>query len=94
MKVNPEDLQWIRDWFDAKGLSISDWSAEHGFKREHVYAFLSGRTGGNRGVSHHIAVALLLKSDPGPLQPRSHVRQSNPMFVNPPPREESMKAIE
>jgi len=69
MKTSFEDRQRVRDWFEAKGLSISDWAAQNGFKREHVYAFLSGRTGGRRGVSHHIAVALLLKSEPGPLQP-------------------------
>jgi len=67
MTPKPEERLRVKEWFDASGLSITAWAAEHGFRREQVYAFLNGRTTGRRGAAHRIAVALKLKVLPGPL---------------------------
>ena len=58
----------VKEWFDASGLSVTDWAAAHGFKREQVYAFLNGKTSGRRGAAHEIAVALMLKEPAKPLE--------------------------
>jgi gp16 family phage-associated protein len=55
--------QAIKDWFDANGLSITEWAAARGYKRDQVYAVLNGRTSGRRGQAHAIAVALGLKAE-------------------------------
>lgn len=71
---DPREL--IKRWFDQQGLSISDWAAERGFKRDQVYSLLNGRTAGRRGVAHAIAVELGLKTQsPQSLQAtvRSHL---------------------
>jgi len=47
--------------FDAAGLSVTDWAKAHNFRRQDVYALLSGRTTGRRGEAHRIAIALGLK---------------------------------
>ena len=54
----------VRCQLKARGVSIAEWAREHGFSRVQVYAVLSGRTKGLRGVSHEIAAALNLKSEP------------------------------
>lgn len=47
--------------FEAQGLSVTEWAAAHGFRREDVYAVLGGRTRGRRGKAHRISVALGIK---------------------------------
>lgn len=54
----------VRQLFDETGISISHWANQYGFRREDVYAVLSGRTLGKRGNSHEIAIALGLKPKP------------------------------
>ena len=54
-------LEELRFAFEQTGISVSDWAAAHGFRRENVYAVLSGRSKGRRGQSHRIATALGLK---------------------------------
>lgn len=54
-------LEQLRSAFEQAGVSVSDWAAAHGFRRENVYAVLSGRAKGRRGQSHRIAAALGLK---------------------------------
>lgn len=56
--VAPAD---VRQAFVEAGLSVTDWADTHGFRRESVYAVLSGRSKGRRGQAHKIAVALGLK---------------------------------
>lgn len=56
LDVEPAKLK-----FERTGTTVTEWALKHGFKREHVYAVLSGRTVGRRGQAHHIAVALGLK---------------------------------
>jgi gp16 family phage-associated protein len=55
----------VKQWFEANGLSITDWATARGFKREQVYAVLNGRSAGRRGTAHRIAVALGLKTPQG-----------------------------
>ncbi len=58
------DRNAIRQRFKAQGISITDWATARGFNRDHVYAVLRGRTYGDRGQAHQIAVALGLKESP------------------------------
>lgn len=60
----PKTRRQILDAFETGGLKVSDWAREHGFKREHVYAVLSGRVRGRWGEAHAVAVALGLKRGP------------------------------
>jgi gp16 family phage-associated protein len=53
-----------RAWFDAAGVSIADWSKDHGFSPTVVYSLLAGRVRGKRGDAHRAAVALGLKIPP------------------------------
>lgn len=52
----------IRQRFRARGETIRDWAAQHGFPEASVYAVLSGRLVGNRGTGHQIAIALGIKA--------------------------------
>jgi gp16 family phage-associated protein len=56
----------VKRWFEANGLSVTDWATARGFKREQVYAVLNGRSTGRRGAAHRIAVELGLKTPEGP----------------------------
>lgn len=58
----PALLVDVRQAFSEAGLVVSDWADAHGFRRESVYAVLSGRSKGRRGEAHRIAVALGLKA--------------------------------
>lgn len=51
----------VRQAFIDAGLAVGEWADTHGFRRESVYAVLSGRSKGHRGQAHKIAVALGLK---------------------------------
>lgn len=57
----PPRLEQLRSAFEQAGVSVTDWASAHGFRRENVYAVLSGRAKGRRGQSHRIAAALGLK---------------------------------
>jgi len=57
-------LEQARHWFEARGVSVSDWAKENGFPRDVVYAILAGRTRGRRGRAHQVAVALGIKPAP------------------------------
>ena len=50
--------------FEARGKTVTDWAVAHGYRRESVYAVLSGRTRGRRGAAHQIALALGIKLGP------------------------------
>jgi len=56
-----EKRKKIRNAFVKRGESISDWAAKEGFKRQEVYAVLSGKIKGDRGKAHLIATKLGLK---------------------------------
>ena len=55
----------VRSAFEEQGLTIREWADERGFPPDLVYAVLSGRIKGSRGLSHEIAVSLGLKSGVG-----------------------------
>ena len=54
----PEQVQ---AWFHENGISVADWSAQHGFSSALVYAVMKGNRKCLRGESHRIAVMLGLK---------------------------------
>lgn len=51
----------VRDEFNRRGLSISEWARARGYSAQLVYQVLAGRKRCLRGQSHAIAVALGLK---------------------------------
>lgn len=63
--------------FYAEGKEISQWALDNGFPKALVYSVLSGRTIGQRGKAHLIAVKLGLKDvspEPGaPAAPSQEV---------------------
>jgi gp16 family phage-associated protein len=74
---SPED---VRQWLDRHGVSVTEWSRQHGFQAEVVFSLLSGRTRGRRGAAHKAAIALGLREMPAsnerhPLHPLSPVTQ-------------------
>jgi len=50
-----------RAWLDYLGITVAQWSREHGFNEGLVHEVLSGRKRCLRGNSHNIAVALGMK---------------------------------
>lgn len=44
-----------------KGISVSAWAKQNGFPREYVHSVLSGKSKGNFGLGHNIAVKLGIK---------------------------------
>ena len=51
----------IKNEFDTNGLSVAEWSRQHGFPYQSVQQVLQGLSKCKRGISHNIAVALGLK---------------------------------
>nr|WP_140921106.1 DNA-binding protein [Limnobaculum xujianqingii] len=52
----------VKAQFHSKGITVTAWAEEHGFKTSYVYAVLNGRMKGRFGTAHEIAVALGLKA--------------------------------
>jgi len=50
-----------RDWLSYMGITIAQWSREHGFNESLVHEVLAGRKRCLRGNSHNIAIALGMK---------------------------------
>jgi len=50
-----------RAWLDYQGITVAQWSREHGFNEGLVHEVLAGRKRCLRGSSHNIAVALGMK---------------------------------
>lgn len=50
--------------FAARGIPISQWADQHGFRRSDVYRVLNGYTPCKRGLPHEIAVKLGIKAEP------------------------------
>ncbi len=51
----------VREEFDRKGLSVSEWATAHDLPVRTVYAVLAGHNKGCRGAAHRAAVLLGLK---------------------------------
>lgn len=73
MTPSLEKREAIKRWFEDNGVSVTNWAAERGFKRNQVYDVLNGRATGRRGVAHRIAVALGLKPGAGTPDPTTPV---------------------
>jgi gp16 family phage-associated protein len=59
-----DNVNLFKAGLEAHGLSIADWSRQHGFNVRTVYAVLRGELKAKRGVGHKIAVAAGLKPQP------------------------------
>lgn len=61
MKHVTRTPQQIRADFVKRGITITDWSRQHGYPRNKVYQVLGGQCKAKWGQGHEIAVALGLK---------------------------------
>ena len=52
----------VKQRFKQRGINVTKWAEEHGFKRNAVYRVLNGFDKAHYGQAHDIAVALGLKS--------------------------------
>lgn len=52
----------VKEEFKRRGISVSSWAKQHGFKREYVHSILRGDYQCNIGTGHKIAVLLGMKS--------------------------------
>lgn len=59
-----QQIARVREDFFARGLTVAEWSREHGFPPNAVYRVLSGHSLAMRGNAHKIAVALGVKVVP------------------------------
>ena len=57
-------IEEVRKALRDAGISISDWAAANKFSPQVVYAFLAGRTTGERGEAYRVAVALGVRRPP------------------------------
>ncbi len=60
----PLSAKQVKDRFIERGMPVSEWADQNGFRRCDVYVVLSGQTPARRGIRHQIAVALGIKPDP------------------------------
>ncbi len=61
-------LSDIRSIFESNGISVAQWSREHGFQSALVYRVLKGDAKCRRGETHKIAIALGIKAPASPEQ--------------------------
>ena len=61
-----DDRLRARNAFRERGERISEWALTRGFNKHLVYSVLNGRTKGDCGQAHLIAVELGLKARPSP----------------------------
>ncbi len=97
-EMKPQTLQSpadVREWLDRHGVTVSQWSRAHGFDPAVVFALLTGRTRGRRGMAFRAAIALGMRpapsaEEPHPLadygavatpQPPTAVSRSNAHFM-------------
>lgn len=52
----------VRSIFESNGISVAQWSREHGFQSALVYRVLNGSAKCRRGETHKIAIALGIKA--------------------------------
>ena len=63
----------VKNDFAARGVPVSDWADQHGYRRSDVYRILNGFSACKRGLQHEIAVKLGIK--PAPQGGRSETRK-------------------
>lgn len=56
--------QQVKASFASKGIPVSQWADENGYRRSDVYRVLNGFTACKRGLPHEIAVKLGIKPAP------------------------------
>ncbi|TNH04501.1 DNA-binding protein [Testudinibacter sp. TR-2022] len=61
MQATAKTPEQVKQEFENRGETLSDWASEHGYDRNYVYRVLSGSIRARRGVGHEIAVKLGLK---------------------------------
>lgn len=54
----------VKQRFFDLGVTIGEWADKRGYNRELVYAVLSGRVAGTRGIAHRVAIDLGIKVAP------------------------------
>ncbi|WP_232301200.1 DNA-binding protein [Gilvimarinus agarilyticus] len=52
----------VKERFRARGITVTQWAEEQGYRRDAVYRVLNGFDKANYGRAHEIAVALGLKA--------------------------------
>jgi len=52
----------VRNLFETNGISVAEWSRDHGFPSALVYRVLRGEAKCRRGETHRIAIALGMKA--------------------------------
>lgn len=69
-RFTPKTREQIKAEFAERGITFTQWAAEHGFRRQNVYQVLNGFTRASSGQSHQIAVALGMKPAPKNSHPK------------------------
>lgn len=54
----------VKQRFRQRGVTLTQWAAQHGYDRKAVYRVLNGADKGRYGQAHEIAVKLGLKVPP------------------------------
>lgn len=63
----------VRQRLQRQGKTLTQWAAEHGYRRQEVYRVMGGQSKATFGKGHEIAVALGLKvPDEEPSTPALH----------------------
>lgn len=51
----------VKASFEARGIPVSQWADQHGYRRSDVYRILNGYAACKRGLAHEIATKLGIK---------------------------------
>ena len=64
MTAQAMTAQQVKATLSARGITVKQWAAQHGYDSQTVYKVLQGVRKCNYGRGHEIAVALGLKPKP------------------------------
>lgn len=53
----------VKDQFQSRGLTFSQWASDNGYRVNEVYRVINGQSKAKYGKAHEIAVKLGLKPD-------------------------------
>ena len=65
--AKPLTAEQVKQQFQARGETLTDWADRHGYDRNYVYRVLNGQNKALYGRGHEIAVKLGMKPDPATL---------------------------
>ncbi|MEH6784086.1 MAG: DNA-binding protein [Alcanivorax jadensis] len=54
----------VKQSFKQRGITVTQWAEDHGYRRNAVYRVLNGADKAHYGQAHEIAVALGMKPQP------------------------------